>query len=226
MSWKKNLRKKQSQKRKPTQVIKIKRWIIQGFRISPIFLVLFGIVLFINPYLYVDNYQGQMTITFGYEDTEIGELEITLTSKGAITANYPIDVDISVRIFDSEMKTAIQNSTVFGFAIANAFQYPLEKDNNGRFFQAKIQINNNTFKGSGTVLFPYPGKEFTGALVVDGFMLMGPATPRRDEGFLFNIESYGLRASIENNNKNLGLGAISLGLTVGSIIWEISDEEE
>ena len=167
-----------------------------------------------------------MTIVFGYEDTEIGELEITLTSKGAITANYPIDVDISVRIFDSEMKTAIQNSTVFGFAIANSFQYQLEKDNNGRFFQAKIQINNNTFKGSGTVLFPYPGKEFTGALIVDGFMLMGPATPRRDEGFLFNIESYGLRASIENNNKNLGLGAISLGLSVGSIIWEISDEEE
>ena len=226
MSRKKNLRKKKSQKGKPTLVLKIRRWIIQGFRISPIFLVLVGIVLFLNPYLYVENYQGQMTIVFGYDDIEIGELEITLTSKGVITANYPIDVDISVIIYDSEMKTAIQNSTVFGFAIANAFQYPLEKDNNGRFFQAQIEINNNTFKGSGKVLFPYPGKEFTGALGFDGFMLMGPTTPRRDEGYLFNIESYGLRASIENNNKNLGLGAISLGLTVGGIIWDTSDEED
>ena len=188
----------------------------------PIISLVFVFLLVINPYLLVPSYSVQKMQLWGDPSSQPGIVIFTMKSAGALTANYPINVEIEIKLSD-DIKDYFEQAENVRVSISESYKYPIQQAETGMIPGGSVQIDVETLKGSGEIIFPYSGSFSQFSVFIDEEPVYVANFPEVVGSPIFVIDNYGLRLQIENN-KNVGLTIISISLTVLGLILKLKDE--
>ena len=178
-------------------------------------LFIVGILIFFCPYFLVSSYSVQRTFLLGNQSKQLGIILFNITSEGALTANYPIKVDVELRVWNDTVSYFNKSSYII-LVIVNSNEYPPKIDK-GLPITGGIIISPETKKGTGTILFPFPGPFSQYYVFVDGNLWA--FNLHQEQGSpIFSILDYGVRLQIENSNKMIGLALITISLSASSFV--------
>jgi len=180
-----------------------------------------GFLMTIHPYLFIPTQTVQKFSLWGDPSKQPGLVTFTMKSKGALTANYPIDLEVEISKA-RDVKQYFQVAKKMEIIIPDSYEYPMSK-NGGRFSAGKVSISPTTGMGKARILFPYAGAFSTYHIFVDDKPVWAANFPKQSEPTIFVIENYGVRLQIENS-RNLGVAIMSLsiaalGLLLGIVEW-------
>lgn len=177
--------------------------------------LVFGICLAFNPYLFVPEYVVERYSVWGHQQP--GAVIFTIRSKGLLTANYPVDIQVEV-VVGKDIEKYFQGTQKIEILIINAYEYPTLPRSTKFIPTGSIPISVQDRKGRATVIFPYSGSFSSYVIFVNGTAVWTYNPSMQNEHALFQIESYSSRLQIENSNRNTGIGIASLSCAIISLI--------
>jgi hypothetical protein len=182
-------------------------------RIIPIAILAFGIFLFFNPYILVTDYIVTTMSLAGDPSGNPTILLFKLESKGFLTANFPVNIYAKFFV-GSDWESIFKNATTIYILIIDSYSYPINESKDGSIGVGFIKISTITREGTGQIIFPYDGEYSTYWIMIDGNPVYFANYPTKNESTLFKILDYSTRASLENDNKNLGIAISALSLSI------------
>jgi hypothetical protein len=192
----------------------------------------FGIWLSFNPYLLTGNIRTEGAAIWNVGDEVEALILFNLSSRGFISANYPVEVSANVRVANNTLLSYLKGKNFVDLDVAGAYSYPIRYGPLG-VYQGTISLRfdgNNAFQGTGIMLFPYKGERYF--LQIFAYDSVGDISPPiytmnvSDIGksippvFLIE-ESYATRAQFENSNQKTGLSIVALVLSSIGIMISI-----
>ena len=197
---------------KPAWGCVIRRFLSYVQIVPVVALLILGIQLLRDPYLYVPLHTSEGIWSFVALDQKKMGIALWIRSKGTFTANYPIDVEAMILAEGERKNMFTGRETVL--LIPDAYPCPKPEK---QIEPARISLGLEGH-GEGTIIFPYPGTYYhflvCVATNVNGTYFLCESV---QEGPVFVIENYGLRLQIENANRTIGVGIISLSIAVAGL---------
>lgn len=201
-----------------------------------VFLILafvFGIIMYFDPYL-LTGYQTTEGSDVWSKEFEVEALILfNFSSKGFISANYPVEVTANVQVMNNTLLSFLTGKNYVDMDISGSYAYPIGYGSLGiNEGIISLQFDGvHSFRGTSTLIFPYVGNSyFYSIFVYDSpnetptpiytmnLTAMGNIPP------VFSInEGPAARVQLEQANQNTALNIIAIVLTglgiVAGIKW-------
>jgi hypothetical protein len=174
-----------------------------------------GLIVALDPYVLAPTQVIKRTSLWGDPAQQPALVIFTISSRGALTANYPIHVEVEVKK-SKDVEVYFSKAETMEMAVVGSYQYPV-KQGKDMFGVGIIPISVESGRGSGTMVFPYAGSFSVYTIFVDGQPVFMANFPEQREDPIFVIEDYGLRLQIEAS-RNMGIAIVSVSLTAMSLI--------
>jgi hypothetical protein len=172
---------------------------------------LIGLLLALNPYLFIPTQIIKKLSLWGDPTKQPALIIFTIKSKGTLTANYPIDVEVEIRK-SRDVERFFHQAKKMELIIPDSYEYPIKQSESGMFPAGKIPISLQDGKGKGKIIFPNAGSFSVYHILVDDNPVFTANFPKPTEAPIFVVEDYGIRLQIQNS-RNLGVAVMSLSLT-------------
>ncbi len=177
---------------------------------------LLGLAIAINPYLFIPMQVVKKLSLWGDPSKQPGLVIFTMKSKGTLTANYPIDVEVEIKK-SKDVEPYFLQAKKMEIIIPDSYEYPIKQSESGMFPAGKIQISLQNGKGKGKIIFPNAGSFYVYHVFVNGKPVFTANFPKPNENPIFVVEDYGIRLQIQNN-RNLGVAIMSLSLAAMGLL--------
>ena len=172
---------------------------------------LIGLALALNPYLFIPTQIIKKLSLWGDPTKQPALIVFTIKSKGTLTANYPIDVEVEIKK-SKDVEHFFFRAKKMELFIPDSYEYPVKQSESGMFPAGKIPISLQDGRGKGKIIFPNAGSFSVYHIFVDDKPVFTANFPEPKEAPIFVIEDYGIRLQIQNS-RNLGVAVMSLSLT-------------
>jgi len=196
-------------------------------------IVVFGVSLYSNPYLLAKNQESEGTNLWTYGSDLQALILFNFSSRGLITANYPVSIAATVYVANQTLLSFLQGKRHVEMDISGTYSYPIQYGMLG-IYEGVIRLQsegNNIFQGNSEVIFPHTGSSYYYSIFA--FDLENDTSPPIYTMNVTDIEhaipptfeideGYAVRTSYEQANQNTALSITTVGLTGLTIVLAIA----
>jgi len=197
-----------------------------------VIIVLFGAWLFTDPYLFAGEQKAEGFNLWAKGANPQALIFFNFTSRGLITANFPINVTTRVMIVNQSLLSSLTGKSYVYMEISGTYAYPIQYGSLG-INDGLITLQydgTNGYRGTAEIVFPYTGdlyyfsifalnskNEMSPPIYTMNVTDVGHAIPQT---FVID-EGYAARTSFVQQNENTALSITIVGFTGLTIILAI-----
>jgi len=195
-------------------------------------IIFYGVILYLNPYLWAKDEKTSSFDLWSVENNYQAYFYFNISSRAFITTNYPVTIQAKVVIQNLTLLQTINSKRNAEIIIIGTQQYPLVyQPQIGLLGSGVIELTfdgNNSYDGIGNVVFPNLGKNYVFTFWTtnshDDSLLIFSMNSSQTEletriPPVFSIEEgYAQRASYEQVSQSIGTSFVAIGIAGIAIV--------
>lgn len=149
---------------------------------------------------------------------ELGLVSFGIKSKGTFTANYPIEVEVTIQTGE-HIEKYFDGTKAIDIVFPESYSYPIRPALNGiTYVPGVVRISSSRRSGKGKIVFPYSGAFSHYTVDVDYEEVYNSKSITPHQPPIFVVEDFSDRFQMNNTNRSIGVALVSLAIAVMGVM--------